>query len=132
MEFHINTIEALWLLTNLVAFYFTALNYKESRDQKEALHPLRNGRLRIVNGNLRRDRNRLLKIFAMLSVGIWAALTPGEVNNVPGALLLLFVPAVLLYDSAADNLDRRALVKKQAEQIQQENGWDGTERRRSN
>lgn len=120
LQFHINYIEALWLLFNVVAFYFTALNYKESRDQKEALFPLRNGRLRIVNGNLRRDRNRILKIIAMLIVGVWGALIPGDVNNILGGLLLLFLPAILLYDSAADNLDRRALVKHKVQEVYEE------------
>jgi hypothetical protein len=132
MELHLNYIEALWLAANAVALYFTALNYTESREQKEALHPLRNGRLIVVNGTLRRDKNRLLKIIAMLAVGVWGALTPGEVQNPVGAFLLLFIPYLLLFDSAADNRDRRRLVESKKIEVLQEEGWDGSERRRSN
>lgn len=116
-ELHLNLFEALWLLVNVVAFYFTALNYDESKRQKIALHPLVNGRLIIVNGNLRRDRNRLIKILAMIAVGVYAALLPGEVQNPTWILVLMLVPAILAYDSVADNRDRRHLVRKKMEEV---------------
>lgn len=110
VHLQLNAIELIWFAAVLVAFYFTLRNYLESREDKEALHPLRNGRLVIANGSLRRDRIRMTKIAIMLVMGVWAAFLPGD-DLSPFALLLMTFPVLLAFDSGLDNFDRRRLLK---------------------
>ena len=123
---HLSAIEIVWIVASLVALYFTRKNYQESRADKEALQPLRNGRLVIANGSLRRDTVRMVKIAVMLLVGGAAAFVPGNPDSLVGYLftgLLLMFPLLMAYDSAADNFDRRYLLKTHLKQHVPEEGY---------
>lgn len=116
MELQLNWIEALWLASTGVASYFTHSNLIEAKADRLALWPLKNGRLILANGAIRRDRLRLIKLSIMALIGLFAAMVPGEANLV-GGLLFLMLPFLILMDSAAEARDRRAALQSRVQHL---------------
>lgn len=120
MDLHIDTLEAVWIIVNVVALVLTAFALLEAR-QGLAVATGRARRI-LAFGNVRREVLRLIVQSLLLLI-----VAPGLFIERPTplnffVLILMAIPAILLLSTALDAHDRRRLATLVWTEIEAERG----------
>lgn len=127
MELHIDTLEAIWIVSNSIALGITFLSLLDAYESLGLALAAGTARQLIAHGNVRREWFRLIVQGLLISIVIPGIFTDRPTPLSVFVVILLSVPILLMVSSALDYRERKKLESIVWSDIDTERKRDETE-----